>query len=649
MQPDETKTASFTEFVSEVEIKLRSALTSVFGAERGREAAAEALAYGGEHWDDLQGLDSAAGYLYLVAHNHTRSVRARHRVFLPHTPLEKVQWVEPGLPEALARLPERQRVAVYLVFGHEWSIYEVATFLGASKTTVQNHLERGRGKLLRRLGGEGVRTQIRDYAQAVDAEQGPLTLDEITELRGSAEPVRPINPLAHPAKFRPRRRWLVAVATASSLVVAALLTPLVFSGSNQPDVPTIMAGPMPRTPSSVSTILPRTPSSVPTSLPRIRPSLTWSWVARDQAIFGGEGEQAMSSVTAGGPGLVAVGSDETIGDEVAAVWTSVDGITWSRVPHDEAIFGGEGHQAMFSVTAGGPGLVAVGSDETIGDEVAAVWTSVDGITWSRVPHDEAIFGGEGHQAMFSVTAGGPGLVAVGSDETIGDEVAAVWTSVDGITWSRVPHDEAIFGGEGHQAMFSVTAGGPGLVAVGWDLSGGVAAVWTSVDGITWSRVPHDEAIFGGRGSRWMDGVTVGGPGLVAVGVDQRADDISYPGADAAVWTSADGITWSRVPHDEAIFGGAGNQRMFSVTVGGPGLVAVGFDVLGYEVVGDPAVWTSADGITWSRILYNERVLGGTEMFSVTVGGPGLVAVGIDRPGRGSSVDVDAAVWSGTYR
>ncbi len=52
----------------------------------------------------------------------------------------------------------------------------------------------------------------------------------------------------------------------------------------------------------------------------------------------------------------------------------------------------------------------------------SVWTSTDGITWSRVPHDEDVFAGAG---MRSVTAGGPGLVAVGSD----GEAAAVWVAV----------------------------------------------------------------------------------------------------------------------------------------------------------------------------------------------------------------------------
>ncbi len=132
----------------------------------------------------------------------------------------------------------------------------------------------------------------------------------------------------------------------------------------------------------------------------------------------------MVSVTVGGPGLVAVGLDGP-GFDRAEVWTSPDGITWSQVRHDEAIFGGEGDQLMSSVTAGGPGLVAVGLDGSGGDFDAALWISSDGITWSRVPDDEAALGGEDEQQMASVTVGGPGLVAVGSDELRAVD-AAVW-------------------------------------------------------------------------------------------------------------------------------------------------------------------------------------------------------------------------------
>jgi hypothetical protein len=386
-------------------------------------------------------------------------------------------------------------------------------------------------------------------------------------------------------------------------------------------------------------------------------SYTWYQVAHDDAAFG-DRNQWMSAVTKGGPGLVAVGSAGVWAN--AGVWTSADGIEWSRLPHDEDVFG---NASMLSVTAGGPGLVAVGSAGGLRElvagpteVVAAVWTSVDGIRWSRVPPDEETFGGGGHehdQGMRSVVVGGPGLVAVGSDGS----AAAVWTSVDGITWSRVSDQEAIFGGE-DQIMNSVAVGGPGLVAVG--SAGSAAAVWTSVDGHEWSRVPENEAVFGGEGDQSALSVTAGGPGLVAVGLDRpfAEDENDFRGrtveSDAAVWTSVDGITWLRVAHDESVFGsdtGVGTG-MSSVIAGGPGLVAVGgIDWSPNQpmdfwrlVRSEASVWTSVDGVTWSRDTAIADAdgggTGGTGMASVTTGGPGLVAVG--------SVDASVGIYGGVW-
>ena len=351
----------------------------------------------------------------------------------------------------------------------------------------------------------------------------------------------------------------------------------------------------------------------------------------------------MAGVAVGGPGLVAVGWDESGGDPDAAVWTSSDGITWSRIPHDESIFGGEDDQAMSAVTVGGPGLVAVGWDESGGDADAAVWTSSDGITWSRVSHDETALGGDNEQFMNAVTAGGPGLVAVGTDGFDTDPDAAVWTSSDGITWSRVPHDEAIFGGQRNQSMDGVATGGPGVVAVGTDGSGddGDAVVWTSSDGITWSRVSDGAGVLGGDGRQLMLGVTAGGPGLVAVGSEGN-----FSLSDAAVWASSDGINWSRAPHDDAVFGGRLSQAMVSVTAGGPGLVAVGWDgVLAEFRIRHAAVWSSPDGLSWSRTPDDETLFGDAgdqPMLDITTLGPMLVAVGHESPGR----NLGAAAWTG---
>ncbi len=62
--------------------------------------------------------------------------------------------MEPGLPKAVAALPEKQRIVVTLIYGFEWTFSEVAELLGIAKTTVQTHGERGVTKLRRTLGVE---------------------------------------------------------------------------------------------------------------------------------------------------------------------------------------------------------------------------------------------------------------------------------------------------------------------------------------------------------------------------------------------------------------------------------------------------------------------------------------------------------------
>ena len=73
-------------------------------------------------------------------------------------------------------------------------------------------------------------------------------------------------------------------------------------------------------------------------------------------------------------------------------------------------------------------------------------------------------------------------------------------------------------------------------------------------------------------------MTAGGPGLVAVGMEGYCECSSSPSPNGhvpVVWTSVDGITWSRVPHDEAVFGEGKSPNLSSATFGGPGLVEVG--------------------------------------------------------------------------
>jgi DNA-directed RNA polymerase specialized sigma24 family protein len=147
---DEADSEAFDRFVREVEPRLRRALVATYGQDRGREAAAEALAWAFEHRAELERLDHPAAYLYKVGQSRTRERRQR-RVF--ETPVFEEPWVEPGLAAALAALPARQRSAVVLVYGAGLTMAEAAEVLGASTGATKKRASRGMTALKRQIKG----------------------------------------------------------------------------------------------------------------------------------------------------------------------------------------------------------------------------------------------------------------------------------------------------------------------------------------------------------------------------------------------------------------------------------------------------------------------------------------------------------------
>lgn len=147
----ETLADTFTEFFERSEPKLRHALIAAYGVEVGTDAACDALAYGWEHWDRVGEMENPIGYLYRVGRSRSRRL-LRRPPMLPVTRSNPTPWVEPGLPAALARLSDRQRVAVILVYSLGWTYAETAALLGVSIGTVETHVERGLRRLRRRLG-----------------------------------------------------------------------------------------------------------------------------------------------------------------------------------------------------------------------------------------------------------------------------------------------------------------------------------------------------------------------------------------------------------------------------------------------------------------------------------------------------------------
>lgn len=154
MLTDKTSSEVFVGFVSEMEPRLRRALSAAFGSEVGREATAEALAYGWEHWDRVGAMKNPAGYLYRVGRKLGRRMRPRRPLGDPIPAASGDVWFEPGLAAALAGLSDKQRVVVSLLHAFEWSMTEVADLLGISKSTVQSYESRAMKKLHDALGVE---------------------------------------------------------------------------------------------------------------------------------------------------------------------------------------------------------------------------------------------------------------------------------------------------------------------------------------------------------------------------------------------------------------------------------------------------------------------------------------------------------------
>lgn len=137
---------TFAVFAAEAGPRLRHALVAAYGVDVGVDAAAEAMAYGFEHWGRLAGMGNPSGYLYRVGQSAAARLRNRPSRLPPAEPVTLPE-VDPGLVPALERLSEQQRTVVLLVVGLQWRQSEVAELLEVSQSTVKTHLDRGLAQL----------------------------------------------------------------------------------------------------------------------------------------------------------------------------------------------------------------------------------------------------------------------------------------------------------------------------------------------------------------------------------------------------------------------------------------------------------------------------------------------------------------------
>lgn len=274
------------------------------------------------------------------------------------------------------------------------------------------------------------------------------------------------------------------------------------------------------------------------------------------------------------------------------------------------------------------GLLAAGCVQDAADVANTVAEEPQTVTpASEAEVATSVSAGDG-AATTSTTSSMPPLLRVTLEQVVGGSLLEPARSEDG---SIEPPLEA-------SHMNAIAAGSVGLIAVGESreaVTGNLdAAIWTSPDGREWTRVVDDLGVFGDAASpfgeqaeqRIVD-VSATAAGVVAVGTDGTLSD-----HDAAVWVSADGSTWERVVHDAAVFGGEGDQLINAVVHLDGLLVAVG------ESAERATVWVSTDGMQWTKAEVADANLGPSTMSDVTPFDGGFVAVG------SAGVAMCPAVW-----
>lgn len=130
--------------------RVRTGLLAAYGPDSGADAAAEAFAYGWEHWDRISAMANPSGYLFRVGQTAARRSRRPHG-HLPQPEVDQMPDFDPRLVPALESLSETQRVCVVLVHAFAWSQADTASILGVDPSTVRTHLARGVAKLKHEL------------------------------------------------------------------------------------------------------------------------------------------------------------------------------------------------------------------------------------------------------------------------------------------------------------------------------------------------------------------------------------------------------------------------------------------------------------------------------------------------------------------
>jgi hypothetical protein len=363
-------------------------------------------------------------------------------------------------------------------------------------------------------------------------------------------------------------------------------------------------------PPSIQTTAPEVPSTRPAASTRpganaralpvafstSLPPVSAMWTGLDwRRLAPGDPLSLVTSILPWRRGFIAVGW--VAGPPSTPVWTSADGTHWDVLPFNTSSTFWPGH-VVLGVARVGTGLVAL--TETVEycpepcpptfELPVVAWTSTNGRKWTpRLLPPEWLAEPSGGRPLF---AGGPGGLVVASSGS----AARLATSTDGSHWQLLPADTFPSG----FALTDLRATAAGYAAVGRVPAADgrdEAVALESRDGRQWSEIPAVLA----TGAEAAPAVGSAGPALVIAldGMVAVERDGTTPGP-ARWWQSADGRDWRPLTlfpplgPTTCVGEGCGPQPNGALVGDGERMVAA-------RGGADAAAWTSSDGLTWRRL------------------------------------------------
>lgn len=197
------------------------------------------------------------------------------------------------------------------------------------------------------------------------------------------------------------------------------------------------------------------------------------------------------------------------------------------------------------------------------------------------------------------------FVAVGGAPRRNGAPAAplILTSIDAVSWT--PVDPGI----SDTYLNAITFGNGLFVAVGWN-----GAITTSPNGHVWTQRDSGMIPIPGPGLTTLTSVAYGDGIFVALGPD-------YEGNGGESVTSTDGLTWTR---------DSTPKFCRTISFGNHTFVAAGgatfLDPQSRSYLGHAVIWTSPDGINWTK-MFEKISASGTEFFAETFGGGQFAVTG----------------------